>query len=110
MKRDLLVVIAQVFACSLGHRRADGDQRQMGNGKDLFADGKRHHGSGCLEKITERTLHHHLGGGSRAPEAIRPTIPERVDVLIFTITRRIKAFTVFVLMAKRFAISLVVKP
>lgn len=47
---------------------------------------------------------------SQALAAIRPTIPERVDTLIFTITRRTNAFTVFGLMAIRFAIPLVVKP
>ena len=40
----------------------------------------------------------------------RPTIPERVDTLIFTMTSRTKAFTVFGLMARRVAISFVVKP
>lgn len=41
---------------------------------------------------------------------ILPTIPERVDTPIFTITKRRKAFTVFALISIREAISLLVSP
>jgi len=39
-----------------------------------------------------------------------PTIPERVEAPIFTITNRINAFTVLGLIFMRWAISLLVKP
>jgi hypothetical protein len=58
---------------SLGHCHADGDQRGVGNGKDLFTNGKRLHRCGCLEKITERRL---LYLGAFAREAVKsPNFP-----------------------------------
>src|SRR5271157_1006067 len=53
-----------------------------------------------------------LGSSSRHcyDATILPTIPDRVETFIFTITNRKNAFTVFGLMFIRVAISLLVSP
>ena len=55
-----------------------------------------------LEMLTHKTF--------ALEPTILPTIPERVETPILTMTKRRKALTVFGLMPIRLAISLLVKP